>query len=132
MYFVAGKRAFNEHIGEAILMRVFLARKVNAVQVAYSAVSPVAADEPRRLDHFLSAVASADGSNDRVGQLGNRHELGLTLYFDIVGAEQTLQSRLRFALLEVYCVRIWAVDFAATGVHEAFAVGVLAHAQYLV
>src|SRR5208282_316804 len=53
-------------------------------------------------------------------------------YFDVVGAEQTLQGRFRFALLEVYGVGIWAVDFAAAGVHEALAVGVLAHAQHLV
>src|SRR5882724_12391266 len=46
--------------------------------------------------------------------------------------EQSLQGSFRFALLEVYRVGIWAVDFAAAGVHEALAVGVLAHAQHLV
>jgi len=44
VYFVAGKRAFNEHIGEAILMRLLFARKVKVIQVAYPAVSAIAAD----------------------------------------------------------------------------------------
>jgi hypothetical protein len=67
MYFVAGKCGLDEYIGEAILMQIFVAGKVNAVQVADSAVGAVASDEPRSLDHFFRAVSAADCGSDRIG-----------------------------------------------------------------
>ena len=72
-------------------MEVFLAWKVHVVQVAYAAVSAVAADEPRSLNNFFRSVGAADCSGDRVGPPGNSHKLGLALYFDVVGLEQPLQ-----------------------------------------
>jgi len=70
MYFVVGKRALHEYIGEAILMQVFLAGKVKVVQVAHSAVGSVAADEPWSLNHFFRTVAAADSGRDPIGPPG--------------------------------------------------------------